>query len=83
MTTVLKVLGTEVSITANNTVGNTTLVRVINTSTSAVAVLSIANTSAYYANVTLSPNESVFIPKANTDTVSGVGLRAVSVAYRN
>jgi hypothetical protein len=82
MTTVLKVLGPEISIASANTVSSTSLVRVINTSTSAQATLNIANTTATYANVSLAPNESLHIVKAVTDTVTGTGLRAAPVAYR-
>jgi hypothetical protein len=82
MTTVLKVLGAEISISSANTVSNSTLVRVINTSTSATALLNIANTTATYANVTLAPNESVAVVKAISDTVIGPGLRAAPIAYR-
>ena len=82
MSAVYKFKGTEISIASANTVGtNTNLVRITNGGSS--AVLTIANTTATYANVTLVASEVIVVEKATTDTVQGSGMRAVQVAYRN
>ena len=81
MTAVNKFKGTEISISSANTVGNNVLIRVTNGA--AAAVLTIANTTATYANVTLVASEVLVVEKATTDTLAGSGMRAVAVAYRN
>jgi len=73
---ILKVLGPEISITSANTVGDSKLVRVINTG--APAVLNIGST----ANVTVLNTEPVFIVKEPTDTLTGSGMVAAPIAYR-
>lgn len=78
---VYKFKGLEVGIGTANTVSNTTLIRITNGGSS--AVLTVANTTATYANVTLVANEVMIVEKASTDTVAGSGMRAVPVAYRN
>jgi hypothetical protein len=82
MSVVFKFIGTELSLSTANTVGANKLVRVTNANNT-ITVLAIANTTATYANVSLTPYESVTVVKETTDTVSGVNLRAVAVAYRN
>lgn len=77
---ILKVLGTQISISSANTVANSNLVRIINTG--AAAVLTLANAGGTYANITISNTESVVIEKATTDTVAGTNMLAVPVAYR-
>ena len=81
MAAVYKFKGTEVAITSANTVGNNVLIRVTNGA--AAAVLTLANTTATYANVTLVANEVIVVEKAVTDTLAGSGMKAVAVAYRN
>ena len=81
MAAVYKFKGTEVPITSANTVGGSVLVRVTNGGS--VAVLNVANTTATYANVTLVASEVIVVEKATTDTVTGSGMRAVPIAYRN
>lgn len=81
MTTIVKLLGAEISIASANTVGGANLVRVINTGSA--AILNVANTTAVYANCTVAQNESVTIEKAATDTVTGANMRAAPIAFRN
>ena len=81
MSAVFKFLGTEVSLTANNSVGNNVLIRVTNGASA--AVLTIANTTTTVANVTLAASEVITVEKATTHTLQGTGMRAVAVAYRN
>jgi hypothetical protein len=82
MSSVYKFIGTELTLSTANTVGLNKLVRVTNSNNS-ITVLAIANTTQVYANVSLTPYESVTVVKETTDTVFGVNLRAVAVAYRN
>ena len=74
--------GTEVSLSTANTVYNAKLARVINANNS-LTVLAIANSTTTYANVTLAPYEVLTVEKPVTDTLSGVNLKAVQIAYRN
>lgn len=73
---IIKVLGPEVSIAANTTVSNATLIRVINTG--ALAVCNIGTTG----NVSISNTQYVVIEKAATDNVKGANMLAVPVAYK-
>ena len=75
---VIKLTGTEVSIASNNTVNNSTVVRVY---CSSAGVLSIANTTAVYANTTLATGESILIEKPSADYVQGASMRATPVAW--
>lgn len=77
---ILKVLGSEVSLSSANTVANSVLVRVINTG--AAAVLHIANSGGEYANLTVSNVQYVVISKQPSDTLTGANMLAVPVAYR-
>ena len=83
MSAVYKFLNTEISLnTTGNTVNTAKVVRVVNANNS-LTVCTVANTSSTYANVTLAPYEAVTIEKSPTDTLAGVNLKAVSIAYRN
>lgn len=80
MAAVYKLKGLQISIGSANTVANSNLVRVFCSSS---GVLTIANTTATYANVTLATNESMVVEKAATDTLAGTSMVAVPVAFRN
>lgn len=82
MANIIKLKGSEVSIASANNVGLSNLVRVINTGTAAALTLAYANGTAY-ANCTLAQNESIFIEKGTTDTLTGAGMRGAPIAYRN
>lgn len=83
MSAVYKFLNTEIALNnTGNTVNAAKVVRVVNANNS-LTMCVIANTTATYANVTLAPYEAVTIEKSPTDTIAGVNLRAVSIAYRN
>lgn len=73
---IIKVLGPEISIASANSVGNATLVRVINT-----GARTTCNVGSI-GNVTISNTESVVIEKAPTDTLTGANMLAVPVAYK-
>lgn len=77
---VLKPLGPEVALTANTTVANSTLVRVLNTG--AAGVLTFANAGVTYANMTVSNTQYVVVQKSPTDTLQGTNMVAVPVAWK-
>jgi hypothetical protein len=83
MSAVFKFLNTEIALNGTgNTVNLAKVVRVTNANNS-LTICTIANTTATYANVTLVPYEVATIEKSPTDTIAGVNLKAVSIAYRN
>lgn len=73
---IIKVVGPEISIGTANTVGDATLVRVINTG--AAAVLNIGSTG----NCTVTNTQSIIIEKASTDTLTGANMLAAPIAYK-
>lgn len=83
MSAVYKFLQTEIALNGTgNTVSLSKLVRITNANNT-LTVLSVANTTATYANVTLAPYEVITLEKNTTDLLKGANLKAVSVAYRN
>lgn len=78
---VYKFLGTQISISSANTVGNSPLLRVF-CSSSSTLTLAYANGTTY-ANATLATGESMIVAKAPTDTVAGSNMVAAPIAYRN
>ena len=78
---ILKPLSTEVALTSNTTVANSTLVRVINTG--AAAVLTFANSGVTYASLTISNTQYVVVQKASTATLQGTNMLGVPIAYKN
>ena len=83
MSAVYKFLQTEIALDeTGNTVCLSKLVRITNANNT-LTVLSVANTTDTYANVTLAPYEVITLEKNTTDLLTGANLKAVSVAYRN
>lgn len=82
MTAVIKLLGPQISIASANTVANSNLVRVYNSGTAAILSLG-PNNSVITANCTLAQYESVTLEKLTTDCITGTGMLAAPVAYRN
>ena len=83
MSAVYKFLQTEIALDeTGNTVSLSKLVRITNANNT-LTVLSVANTTDTYANVTLAPYEVITLEKNTTDLLTGANLKAVSVAYRN
>lgn len=83
-----KFLSTEIALTAANTVSNGTLVRCLNSNTSTVSTITVADANAAtIATFTLGyigTDESVvYVAKRPTDTLAATGgtVKAVSVAY--
>jgi len=87
MTTVVKFLGEQVTLSATpSNVNSASVVRVINTNTSAVANVTIRSSSnAVISTFTLGASYGVeYAIKQPTDTIEATGgtVYAVSVAYR-
>lgn len=86
MANICKILGTEITLSSNTTVSSASVVRVMNTDANATAVITLANSTATIANVTLNfagSDESVlYIAKEPSQTLSATGtVKAVPVAY--
>jgi hypothetical protein len=81
----VKLLGTETTLTSATDVGKATVVRVYNSSTAATVTLkNNAVTPATLGTITLAQGEVVFIEKDPTDTLEGgAAFKAVKVAYKN
>lgn len=82
---IVKPLGVEVDLTSEETsVDNATLVRVVNTTSSAKTV-EVSDVSGVVASVTLSANESLHIQKYSTETISctSAGVKVGKVAFAN
>jgi len=79
--TTYKPLGAEISIASANTVANSGLVRILNTSGS-TQVLTLANTGGTYANITVVNGQELIIKKLNADTVQMTGGLSVPIAYQ-
>lgn len=77
---IIKPTGLEVALTANTTVANATLVRVINLGAAAALTFAAANVT--YANLTVSNTTYVVVQKAATDTLQGANMLGVPVAWK-
>jgi hypothetical protein len=79
----IKLLGSETTLTAATDVGKATVVRVINTSTAAV-VTRKDSAGATIGSFTMAANEVAYVEKDATDTLEGgAAFKAVKVAYSN
>ncbi len=81
----IKPLASEVNLSATpSDLGLASVVRILNTGTTAAGLVTIANGATTVATVTLAANESQIIEKDPTDTLTGAAtLKAVKVAYTN
>lgn len=77
---ILKPTSTEVALTANTTVANSTLVRVVNLG--ATGVLTFANAGVTYANLTVTNTQPIVVQKGATDTLQGTNMVAAPVAWK-
>lgn len=77
---ILKPQGVEIALSANSTVANSTLVRVINTG--ATGVLTFANSGVTYANLTVSNTQYVVVQKSASDTLQGTNMLATPIAWK-
>jgi len=83
---VVKPLTTEANLSANTTVSNSQLVRIINTTT-AVQVLTFGNgtsSNTTYANLTLLANSAIVVQKASLDILNAgnTSVLAVPIAWK-
>lgn len=83
---VIKLLGTEFTLTTANSVGLNKLVRVVNTlATNSALITHKANSTVTVGTLTIPPWSEAIIEKAGTDTLetAAAGQLAVPVAYKN
>ena len=83
---VIKLLGSEFTLTTANSVGLNKLVRVVNTlATNSSLVTQKSNSAVTLGTMTIPPWSEAIIEKAGTDTLetAAAGMLAVPVAYKN
>lgn len=81
MATVIKALANTINIgSVANNVYNSTLLKVVNSSTYATLVFKYAN-NVQYADIPVASNESVIVQKSATDIVIGAGMYAAPIAW--
>ena len=83
---VIKLLGSEFTLTTANTAGGNKLVRLVNTlATNSSLITHKANSTVTIGTITIPPLRDVIIEKAVTDTIetAAAGMLAVPVAYKN
>lgn len=79
----VKLLAEEGDLTAASNVDAASVVRAHNTTAGALLMTQKNSGGATLASMTLTAGEVVYVEKATTDTLEGgVGIKAVSVAYR-
>lgn len=86
MANICKILADEITLSTASTVGSASVVRVMNTDANATAVITLANSTANIASVTLNfagSDESVlYLAKEPSQTLAATGtVKAVAVAY--
>lgn len=82
----IKLLGTETTLTSATNVGKATVVRVYNTGSAATVTLKddATPTPATVGTITLAGGEVAYIEKEPTHTLEGgSGFKAIKVAYKN
>ncbi len=82
MSGIIKPVANEAALSTANAFSNATLIRVSNPTTGAI-VLQVNSGGAQIANLTILANSEVTVCKPATATLSGSGLVAVPVAYKN
>jgi hypothetical protein len=75
----LEVKSLEISIGTANTVGDSSIIRVVNPTAGAV-LATINDGTANVASLTLEPESSVIVEKENTHTIQGTGLLSTTVS---
>jgi len=83
MPDIVKLVGSEISLSTANTVSLATVVRIYNNST--VSVLTVKNAAAtQLGNTTIIAGGLIYLSKQSTDTItSSVAVLATPVAYTN
>ena len=81
----IKLLGSETTLTTATNVGSATVVRVYNSDTAGIITQkNNADPAVTVGTITLSAGEVAFIEKDSTDTLEGgAKFKAVKVAYKN
>ena len=81
----IKLLGSETTLTTATNVGSATVVRVYNSDTAGVITQkNNADPAVTLGTITLAAGEVAFIEKDSTDTLEGCAkFKAVKVAYKN
>ena len=81
----VKLLGSETTLTAATNVGKATVVRLYNTGSAALVTLKNADaTPVTLGTFTLADGEAVYVEKDPTDTLEGgADIKAVKIAYKN
>lgn len=80
---IYKFSNNEISISTANTVYDTTLVRLVNSGTTAANVTISANASTNVASFTLLANNEMIVEKLPSQRLQGTGVVASPVAYRH
>lgn len=77
---IIKGLGTQITLTTANTVGNAVCVYIGATS---AAVITVANTGGTISSFTIPANQYIFVQKNSTDTIAAnVAVYATPAAFR-
>lgn len=85
----IKLLSTETTLssTANTTVNNAALIRLVNTNTTTSYLITLADgAGSNTGNVTILPSAELILEKDRTETVqvnTGTDVKAVSIAYNH
>lgn len=81
----IKLLGSETTLTSATNVGSATVVRVYNSDTAGtITQKTNASPAVTVGTITLAAGEVAFIEKNSTDTLEGgAKFKAVKVAYKN
>lgn len=81
MPELVKLMGSEISLTTANTINNAYVVRVFN-NTAGPVLITTANTAGTIGTVTLAAGAHEHFQKASTDTIAAnAAVRAVAVAF--
>ena len=82
MAEMVKIIGSEIALSTANTVGNASVVRILNNSGGSVLITRKDSSATTLSTVTLASNELIYLQKTSDDTLtSNTAVRAVSVAY--
>jgi hypothetical protein len=82
MADLVKIIGTEIALSTANTVGNASVVRILNNTAGPVLITRKDSATTTLGTVTLASNELIYLQKTSDDTLtSNTAVRAVSVAY--
>ena len=78
---IIKPVAQEMSISAATTVANAQIIRVYNSG--ATGIFTLANTTGTIGSFTILANTIEIVSKSPTDTVTGTGMYASPIAFKN